>query len=149
MATSKYDVAVVSATKLNVPPTNLGDGSSDYGTIIYSPATTWLAGNLVAGRALLVTVQTGASSSSPTGLKVGLYKGTDSSGSGVGLVTGTDTEYTTTLADDTVYQVVIGCEYFTNSAADFYSLGLSINGGGSATQYAYATAEWLEKTHQA
>lgn len=145
--TTKYDLPLVSATGLNVPAAAVDDGSNVYGTPVYSPATTWPTGAAIKkGRALLVIVNTGALTSTPTGLKVGLYKGTDSSGSGAALVTGTDTALGVP-AGNTSYTVEIDLANVSGLATDFYSLGLSSNGGGSTSVIAGATALVLDPTH--
>lgn len=142
----KNVIPLVSATKFNVPPAAVDDGAGVYGTPVYAPATKWLEGTNIKGRKLLVFVETGALTGAPTALKVGLYKGTDSSGAGAALVTGTDTEYATP-AGNTTYAVEIDCAYLTLVATDFYSLGLSSNGAGTTSILAGASAVILEAPH--
>ena len=145
--TTKFLVPLLHATSGNVPAVDIGDGSNVYGTPIYSPATTWQTGAAIKkGRALLVVVNTGALTGTPTGLKVGLYKGTDSSGSGAALVTGTDTAWATP-AGTTSYVTEIDLSNVSGLATDFYSLGLSVNGGGSTAVVAGATALVLDPTY--
>ena len=141
------DVPLVSATKFNVPAQAVDDGSNVYGTPVYAPASSWVLGNTLQGRKLLVTVNTGALTSTPTALKVYLAKGTTSSGGSITAVTGTETEWTTP-AGNTSYSTTIDLSAATFNATDYYSLALASNGAGSTSVIAGATARYLDKVHQ-
>jgi hypothetical protein len=145
--TTKAHLPLVDDTTFNVPATDVGDGSNVYGTLVSAGASNWVAGNAMPkGRALLVVINTGALTGTPTHLRCGLYKGTNSSGASGALVTGTD-HVIATPAGGTSYTYEIDLSKCTGLATDFYSLGLDANGGGSTAVLASATAVVLDPTY--
>lgn len=141
---SDLPVAGGTSTKFAVPAQSLGDGSSAYGTVGAAASGSWVIGSALKGWKVLVVVNTGAASNSPTGLKLGLYENANDTGNSPSLVTGTDTEWTTSL-DNNVR--VVEMPISSVDEAKYYSLGLSINGAGSATLLASATGLMLQAPH--
>lgn len=134
------DLDLVSATKLNVPAAAVDDGAAAYGTAVTCPATQWVLGSdIPKGQKLLVIVNTGALTSTPTALKVALHGGgTNTSGASATEIAATVTEWTTP-AGNTSYKTTIDLAYVTD-LTKYYSLALSSNGGGSTSIIAGATA---------
>lgn len=142
MATYKNDVPLVSATAFNVSPQAIDDGAGAYGTVVNAGTGDWILGSVLKGRRLLVTVSSGALTGAPTGLKVGLYVGSDANGTGAALVTGTDTEVEANPPGDKDYSVEIDVSGVV--ATSYYSLGLSSNGAGTTSIIAGASARFLD-----
>jgi hypothetical protein len=140
---TKAHVPLVSATQFNVSPQVIAD-ESDYSGVVNAGTGDWVLGSAMPkGRALLVIVETGVLSGTPTGLQVALYgSGTDADGSGGAIITATATEWTTP-AGDTVYQAEIPLSYVSD-LTKYYSLGVACKGGGSTSIVAGATALVLD-----
>lgn len=147
MNTFKGQVPLVSATKFNVSPQGIDDGAGAYGAVVNAGSGDWVLGAEIigVGRSMLVDVNTGALTGTPTGLKVGLYKGDDANGTNGALVTGSDTAWTNP-AGDAAYTAEIPVSLVTDPAK-FYSLGLSSNGAGTTSVIAGATARFLDPVH--
>lgn len=145
--TTKYNVPLVSATALNVPAQAVDDGSNVYGTAVTAPATKWVLGSAMPkGRALLVVVNTGALTSTPTNLKVSLFGGgTDTSGSAAAEIAATVTAFGVP-AGNSSYVAEIDLANVTD-LTKYYSLALTSNGGGSTSVIAGATALVLDPTY--
>jgi hypothetical protein len=141
---TKEYTPLVSATKLNVPAAAVDDGSAVYGTYVTAPATKWVLGSAMPkGRKLLVVVNTGALTSTPTALKVALLGGgTDTSGSSAAEIASTVTAWATP-AGNTSYLAEIDLAAVSD-LTKYYSLGLASNGGGSTSIIAGATALVLD-----
>lgn len=143
MSTFAKDVPLVSATAFNVSPQAIDDGTNDYGTVVNAGNGDWVLGSVLKGRRIMVTVSTGALTSTPTGLKVGLYKGDDANGTNGAVVTNSTTSWATP-AGDTEYSVEMDLGTLVDDPAKYYSLGLSSNGGGSTSILAGASARFLD-----
>lgn len=145
--TTKYSVPLVSATKFDVAAVSVAD-ETGYTGITHASTGRWVAGNAMPkGRALLVCVNTGALTGSPTGLQVGLLTGSDANGTGAAFITGTTTEVTTP-AGTSQYQVEIPLSYVDgDSASLFYSAGLALKGGGATAVIAGTVTMVLDPTH--
>jgi hypothetical protein len=83
------------------------------------------------GRAILMGINIGALSGSPTGLTVGLGVSADGDGGSLAFVSGTTTEFTTVTAG-LQYQVEIPLSYVSDSTK-FYSACVALKGGGTTT----------------
>jgi hypothetical protein len=146
---TKYSLTLVSATKFNISPQAIDDGSGVYGTIVNAGSGDWVLGSaLPKGRKLLVVVNTGALTSTPTALKVCLLGGaTDANGSAGAEVTGitTPSEWATP-AGDSQYLAEIDLSGVTD-LTKYYSLGLASNGGGSTSVFAGAVALVLDPVY--
>jgi hypothetical protein len=142
--TTKVHLPLVSATKFNVSPQAVDDGSNDYGTVVNAGNGDWVLGSAIPkGRALLVVVETGALTSTPDGLKVALYgSGTDANGSNGAVIASTVTTWATP-AGDSVYLAEIALSAVSD-LTKYYSLGLSSSGGGSTSIFAGCTAMVLD-----
>lgn len=144
---NKAHLPLVSATQFNVSPQAIDDGSNVYGTAVNAGTGDWVLGSaLPKGRKLLVIVETGALTSTPTALKVALFgSATDANGSSGAEIASTVTEWATP-AGDTVYVTEIDLAAVTD-LTKYYSLGLASNGGGSTSVIAGATALVLDPTY--
>jgi hypothetical protein len=144
MAQFKTDFQLVSATKFNVAPVVIAD-ESDYGTPVNAGTGDWMLGSTIPkGRRLLVVVDTGALSGTPTGLQVALYgSATDANGTSGAIISSTATEFATP-AGDTTYTVEMPMSAISD-ASKYYSLGLALKGGGTTTCLAGAHAFVLDQ----
>jgi hypothetical protein len=144
--TTKADLPLASATKFNVSPQAIDDGASAYGTAVNAGTGDWVLGSAMPkGRALLVIVETGALTGTPTALKVALFgSATDANGTSGAEIAATVTEWATP-AGDTVYVAEIDLAYVSD-LSKYYSLGLTSNGGGATSVIAGATALVLDPT---
>lgn len=147
MFTTKADLPLVSATKFNVSPQAIDDGAGAYGTAVAAGNGDWVLGSeLPKGRKLLVVVDTGALTSTPTGLKVALHgSGTDANGTNGAEIASTVTEWANP-AGDTTYLAEIDLAAVTD-LTKYYSLALASNGGGSTSVIAGASALVLDPTY--
>jgi len=148
MAEYSKDTPLVSATLGNVGPQAVDDGSSAYGTAVTAAATKWILGTAYQGRRIKVVVQTGALTSTPTALKVSLFTGgTDTSGTSAAEVASTITAWATP-AGNTMYSAEIdtGAALTATTVAQYCSLALTSNGGGSTSIIAGASAHFLDPT---
>ena len=126
----KEDLPVYStSTKFCVPAQSVAD-ETDYTAFTGSGASNWVLGSALKGHKVILVVNTGAASGSPTGLRVGLLSGSDSSGTGAAFVTGKYTTYTTSL-DLNVRTYEVALDGLT--ATTYYSPGVSLKGGGTTT----------------
>ncbi len=141
MSTFYKDVPLISATTFNVPAQSLGDGTATYGTLAHASTAGWVLGSVLKGRRILVTINTGAAASSPTHLRCALYEDDNANGSSPTMVTGTD-NIVATPAGNTSYSYEIDPKDVVSTT--YYSLGLDLDGAGSATLIAGATARFLD-----
>lgn len=132
MASFMDDRPLVSDTKFDIYYQTASDGADVYGTAVTAGASCWVLGSTLRARAIGVTVRNFALTGAPTGLKVGLYEGTDSSGTGAAVVTGSETEFLTPAAN-TTRQATIDLSKLTISSTKYYSVGITLNGSGSTS----------------
>lgn len=144
MSTYKTDLPLVSATKFNVSPQAVDDGAGAYGTAVNAGTGDWVLGSaLPLGRKLLVIVETGALTLTPTALKVALFgSATDANGTSGAEIASTVTEWTNPEGD-TVYVTEIDLAAVTD-VTKYYSLGLTSNGAGTTSLIAGCTALVLD-----
>lgn len=129
--TTKANVPLVSATKFDVAPVSVAD-EADYSGVVGGGSSRCIAfASMPKGRALLINVNVGALSGSPTGLTVGLGVNNDANGTGLAFVSGTTTEIATPAAG-AQYQVEIPLSYVSDSTK-FYSACVALKGGGTTT----------------
>jgi hypothetical protein len=142
--TTKAHLPLVSATKFNVSPQAIDDGSNDYGTLVHAGTGDWVVGSAIPkGRALLVVVETGALTSTPTFLKVSLSgSATDANGSNGAEIASTVTAWADP-AGDSVYLAEISLAAVSD-LTKYYSLTMASSGGGSTSVFAGATAMVLD-----
>jgi hypothetical protein len=145
--TVKGNLPLVAAAKFNVPPAAVDDGAAAYGTYLTAGTGHWVLGSAMPkGRAMLVTVNTGALTGTPTALKVSLMgAATDANGTSGAEIAATVYEITTP-AGLTAYQTEISLAYVTD-LTKYYSLGLASNGAGTTSVIAGASAEVLDPTY--
>jgi hypothetical protein len=145
--TTKSHLPLVSATQFNVSPQAVDDGAGVYGAAVNAGTGDWVLGSaLPKGRKILVVVDTGALTGTPTALKVALFgSATDANGTSGAEITSTITEWLTP-AGDTVYVTEIDLAAVTD-LAKYYSLGLTSNGAGTTTLIAGASALVLDPTY--
>lgn len=144
---TKAHTPLVSATKFDVAPISVAD-EVDYSGISHAGSGDWILGSsMPKGRALLVHVNTGATANSPTGLTVGLCSGTDANGTGVAFVSGASTEVeASAVAGDTQYLVEIPLSYVSD-LTKYYSIGVALKGGGTATCLVGTVTTVLDPTY--
>lgn len=147
--TTKNHLPLVSETKFNVSPQAIDDGAGAYGTAVNAGTGDWVLGSaLPKGRKLLVVVDTGALTGTPTGLKVALFgSATDANGSSGAEIASTVTEWASPAGDST-YLAEIDLSAVTD-LTKFYSLGLASNGAGTTSVIAGAHALVLDPTYGA
>src|SRR5512134_3035305 len=89
------DLTLVSATKFNVSPQAVDDGAGAYGTAVNAGTGDWVLGSAIPeGDKLLVIVETGALTGTPTALKVALFgSATDANGTSGAEIASTVTEW--------------------------------------------------------
>jgi hypothetical protein len=138
---------LVSETKFNVSPQAVDDGAGAYGTAVNAGTGDWVLGSAIPkGRKLLVIVDTGALTGTPTALKVALFgSATDANGTSGAEIASTVTEWTTPAGDSTYL-----AEIELSAVSDltkYYSLGLTSNGAGTTSILAGACAIVLDPTH--
>jgi hypothetical protein len=138
---------LVSETKFNVSPQAIDDGAGAYGTAVNAGTGDWVLGSAIPkGRKLLVVVDTGALTGTPTALKVALFgSATDANGTSGAEIASTVTEWTTPAGDSTYL-----AEIELSAVSDltkYYSLGLTSNGAGTTSVLAGASAIVLDPTH--
>jgi hypothetical protein len=145
--TNKGHLPLVSATKFNISPQAIDDGSNDYGTVVNAGNGDWVLGSAMPkGRKLLVIVNTAGLTGTPTNLRVALYgSATDANGSSGAIITSTITEFGVP-AGDTAYTAEIDLAAVTD-LTKYYSLGLASNGGGSTSVLGGAVALVLDPTY--
>jgi hypothetical protein len=145
--TTKAHVPLVSSTKFDVAPISVAD-ETDYSGVVGAGTGDYVAyASMPKGRALLICVNVGVATSSPTGLTVGLLKGTDANGSAAAFVSGTTTELeASSVAGDTTYQVEIPLSYVSDSAG-YYSAGVALKGGGSSSAIIGTVSMVLDPTY--
>lgn len=142
--TSMSHLPLVAAAKFNVPCQAVDDGSSAYGTAVTAGSGGWVLGSAIPkGRKLLVIVNTGALTGTPTNLKVALHgSATDANGSSGAEIASTVTAFGAP-AGSTSYQAEIDLAAVTD-LTKYYSLALASNGAGSTSVLAGATAMLLD-----
>lgn len=145
--TTKSNVPLVSATAFNVSPQAIDDGAAAYGTAVNAGTGDWVLGSAIPkGRKLLVVVDTGALTGTPTALKVALFgSATDANGTNGAEIASTVTEWTTP-AGDTTYLAEIDLAAVTD-LTKYYSLGLASNGAGTTSIIAGASALVLDPVY--
>lgn len=145
--TNSTNVPLVSATKFDVAPISIAD-ETDYSGVVGAGTGDYILGaNMPKGRALLITVATGAAANGPTGLTVGLLTATDANGGSAAFVSGTTTELeASSVPGDKQYQVQIPLSYVSSLTA-YYSAGLALKGGGTATLIAGTVSHVLDPTY--
>lgn len=144
MTTFNTDLPLVSATKFNISPQAIDDGAGAYGTAVNAGTGDWVLGSaLPKGRKLLIDVNTGALTGTPTALKVALFgSATDANGTSGAEIASTVTAWADP-AGDSVYTAEIDLAAVTD-LTKYYSLGLTSNGAGTTSLIAGATARVLD-----
>lgn len=142
--TNKANLPLVSETKFNVSPQAIDDGAGAYGTAVNAGTGDWVLGSaLPKGRKLLVVVDTGVLTGTPTALKVALFgSATDANGTSGAEIASTVTEWATP-AGDSCYTAEIDLAAVSD-LTKYYSLGLASNGAGTTSIIAGATALVLD-----
>jgi len=144
----KSNHPLVSSTKFAISPQAVDDGAGAYGTAVTAGTGDWVLGSAIPkGRALLVTVDTGALTGAPTALKVSLFgSATDANGTSGAEITSTITEWASNPAGDITYQAEIDLAAVTD-LTKYYSLALTSNGAGTTSIMAGASATVLDPTY--
>jgi hypothetical protein len=143
---TKAHLPVVSETKFNVSPQAIDDGAAAYGTAVTAGTGDWVLGSTIKGRKLLVVVNTGALTGTPTALKVSLHgSATDANGTSGAEIASTVTEWANP-AGDSVYvtEIDLGA---VSDLTKYYSLALTSNGAGTTSVIAGASALVLDPTY--
>jgi hypothetical protein len=136
---------LVSATKFDVSPVVVAD-ESDYSGVVGGGSSRCIAfADMPKGRALLMHINVGALSGSPTGIQVGLGVNDDANGTGLAFVAGTTTDLGAAVAG-TQFAVEIPLSYVTDSTK-FYSACVAVKGGGATTAIVGTVTTVLDKTH--
>lgn len=143
--TTKYLVPLVSSTKFDVAPAAVSDESDYSGVVGASTGRCVAFASMPKGRALLINVNIGALSGSPTGLTVGLGVANDANGGSLAFVAGTTTEITT-VAAGAQHQVEIPLSYVSDSTK-YYSACVALKGGGSTTAIVGTVTQVLDPTY--
>jgi hypothetical protein len=143
---TKNEVPLVSVTKFNVSPQAVDDGAAVYGAAVTAGTGDWVLGSTIKGRKLLVVVNTGALTGTPTALKVSLHgSATDANGTSGAEIASTVTEWANPAGDE-VYVTEIDCAAVSDGTK-YYSLALASNGAGTTSILAGASAQYLEAPH--
>jgi hypothetical protein len=129
--TTKAHLPLVSASKFDVSPVAVADETGYTGVVGGGTGRCIAFASMPKGRAILMGINIGALSGSPTGLTVGLGVSADGDGGSLAFVTGTTTEFATVTAG-LQYQVEIPLSYVSDSTK-YYSACVALKGGGSTT----------------
>lgn len=145
---NKNDAPLVSSTKFDVAAVSVGD-ETDYAGVVGPGANDYLAfSEMPKGRALLVSVSTGALTGTPTGLKFGLVTATAADGTGLAFATATGaTTEVDTPAGDSQYELEIPLSLITNSAL-YYGIGVAVKGGGSTAMIVGTVTRVLDPAYK-
>jgi hypothetical protein len=142
---NKEYTPLVSATKFDVSPVSVAD-ESGYTGVVGAGSTRGIAfASMPKGRALLMHVNVGALSGSPTGIQVGLGASSDDSGTGLAFVAGTTTDLGAAVAG-TQFAVEIPLSYVSDSTK-FYSACVALKGGGTTTAIIGTVTTVLDPTY--
>jgi hypothetical protein len=143
--TTKGHLPLVSATKFDVSPVAVGDETGYTGVVGGGTGRCVAFASMPKGRALLINVNIGALSGSPTGLTVGLGVSADADGGSLAFVTGTTTEFTT-VAAGAQHQIEVPLSYVSD-ASKFYSACVALKGGGTTTAIVGTVTVVLDPTY--
>lgn len=142
---TKAHLPLVSATKFDVAPVIVADETGYTGVVGAGSGRCVAFASMPKGRALLVHVNVGALSGSPTGIQVGLGVNDDANGTGLAFVAGTTTDLGAAAAG-TQFTVEIPLSYVSDSTK-FYSACVAVKGGGATSAIVGTVTTVLDPTH--